>query len=372
MRNFIKAQDKSNAPYFSHRRTAATFVAVAVVSSLALAGCSPGTPAPEGTVAAKIALVAGAPNVFFDPWEESGKIAETEHDVNQVDFVVPPTQTYETAVQITTLNGLVAQGYNGMGIFPNGAEAIRPTYARIAGTGVVIVDITGCSKQPTAALFCIATDVEAAAMAQTELVIKKMGGKGNIVFLAGEPTDPNTMQRVAGVEKAIAATNGAVKLLQVVAGIDSPTAALPAIQSLLASKASEIDGIVSTSYYPSLAGAELWSNNPEYQRIVFAAADASPEVMSAIKSGAIYGSMFQDPLGQGIIAAYVLNEIITKGCTVRDDAPWTKSSLTDQLMATGTKFIDKTSVDQYIGKPYGLPDETAKLFDRLPEFLKCR
>jgi ribose transport system substrate-binding protein len=287
--------------------TAALAAAVAV----GLAACAPRTPSAGAPAAggqtgapaaaqgpAKLALVAGGPNVFFDPWGESATTAKAQYQIPTVDYVVPPTQTFETAVQITTLNGLVSQGYNGLAVFPDGAEAIRPTYQRIAASGVSIVDITGCSKQPTAALFCVATDVRQAAYEQAKLVIAKMGGQGNLVFLAGEPTDPNTIQREDGINQAIGETNGAVKLLQVVAGIDSPAAATPAIQSLLAGSADQIDGIVSTSYYPSVAGAEIWQNNPQYRRIVFAAADNSPQVMQAIQSGAIYGSMFQDPLGQ--------------------------------------------------------------------------
>src|SRR5437016_10079135 len=43
-------------------------------------------------------------------------------------------------------------------------------------------------------------------------LIKAMGGKGNIVHLAGLLVDPNTTLRENAVEKAIAETNGAVKL----------------------------------------------------------------------------------------------------------------------------------------------------------------
>lgn len=370
-----------------HRRSAVPALALAALTALTLAACSSRTPTADSTAAAgqgngsasnatpqgpaKIALVAGGPNVFFDPWGESATTAQQQYSIPTVTYVVPPTQTFETAVQITTLNGLVSQGYNGMAVFPDGAEAIRPTYSRMAASGVSVVDITGCSKQPTAALFCVATDVEAAAYAQAKLVIEKMGGKGNLVFLAGEPTDPNTVQREDGINKAIAETNGAVTLLQVVAGIDSPAAATPAIQSLLAGSADQIDGIVSTSYYPSVAGAEIWSNNPQYQRIVFAAADNSPQVMQAIQSGAIYGSMFQDPLGQGTISAFMLNKIISEGCTVKDDAPWTTTSLTNKLLATGFEFVDSSNVADFEGKTYGLPDETKKVLDTVPQFLNC-
>lgn len=357
---------------FSRATLAVTaFAATAALLTGCNATADPNSGGDGETAGANIALVPGGPNVYFAPWEQSAVDAQSEFGIEKVSYVVPPTQTFETAVQITTLNSLASQGTNGMAVFPNGATAMQPAYQRIVDQGVSIIDLAGCTQQPTPALFCLATDVEAAAKAQTELVIEKMGGEGNIVFLAGQPTDANTVQRQAGVEAAIAETNGKVTLLQVVSNIDSPTDASPAIQSLLAGSADEIDGIVSTSYYPSVAGAEIWSQNPEYQRIVFSAADSSPEVMKAIQDGAIYGTMFQNSSGQGLVAAYLLNRIISDGCTVNESGPWKKSALTDRLMDSGYQFVDADTVDDFIDKPYGLPDVTKTLLAEADDYLTC-
>jgi len=320
---------------------------------------------------AKIALVPGGPNVYFLPWKQSAVDAQKRFGINKVSYVVPPTITFATAVEITTLTSLVSTGYNGFAVFPDGATAMQPTYLRMARAGASIIDLAGCTKQPTPALFCLATNVEAAAVIQTKLVIKKMGGKGNIVFLAGEPTDANTVQRENGVKTAIAATHGAVKLLQVVSGIDSPAAATPAIQSLLAAKAAQINGVVSTSYYPSVAGAEIWSKNPQYQRIVFVGADNNPKVLKAIQDGAIYGTIYQNSSGQGIVAAFMLNKIIHDGCKVNAHGPWVKTALTKNLFPTGIQFINKSNVKQVIGKPYGLPANTVQLLAAGPKYLTC-
>lgn len=372
----------------SGRRRSRYVLAAGLAATFGLTACSGGTAAtsPSGGAAAassggaaskpakpaKIALVPGGPNVYFAPWEKSAADAMSQFQIGQVDYVVPPTQTFETSVQIGTLNSLTSKGYNGLAVFPDGATAMQPTYQRVAARGVSIIDLAGCTKQPTPALFCLATDVTAAAKEQTRLVIEKMGGKGNIVFLAGQPTDANTVQRQHGVEAAIAETGGAVKLLQVVSNIDSPTAAAPAIQSLLAGKADQINGVISTSYYPSVAGAEIWSKNPQYQRIVFAAADNAPEVMAAVKSGAIFGTMWQNSSGQGLTASFMLNKIISGGCTVKDSGPWKTSELTNRLIDSGYQFVTKENVATYDGKPYGLPDVTTKLLEKAPQYLTCQ
>lgn len=346
-------------------------LALAITTAVGTAAAARTTSHAQQANKSKIALVPGGPNVYFSPWDKAASFAQTVFDLNKASYVVPPTITFATAVQVNTLNSLVSKGYNGFAIFPDGATAMQPTYQRMVNAGAAVIDLAGCTKQPTPALFCLATDVQKAARIQTNLVIKKMGGKGNIVFLAGEPTDANTIQRENGVKQAIAATHGKVKLLQIVAGIDSPSAAAPAIQSLLASKASQIDGIVSTSYYPSVAGAEIWQKNPQYRRIVFIGADNNPHVIKAIQDGAIYGSIFQNSEGQGVVAAYLLNKIVNDGCKVNPKGPWTKTALTDRLFPTGIEFINKTNVQQVVGKTYGLPANTFHLLEIANNYLTC-
>jgi ABC-type sugar transport system substrate-binding protein len=124
-------------------RTRAMMIgATAVTAALLLAGCNatedPSTAGGGDAKAgeANIALVPGGPNVYFAPWEQSAKDAQSKFKIGKVSYVVPPTQTFETAVQITTLNSLASQGVNGMAVFPDGATAMQPAYQRIADQGV--------------------------------------------------------------------------------------------------------------------------------------------------------------------------------------------------------------------------------------------
>jgi hypothetical protein len=67
----------------------------------------------------------------------------------------------------------------------------------------------------------------------------------------------------------------------------------------------------------------------------------------------------------------MLKRIVTDGCTVNAGGPWTKTSLTDKLLATGFEFVDGTNVANYVGKSYGLPDQQQKVLDTVPQFLTC-
>ena len=104
--------------------------------------------------------------------------------------------------------------------------------------------------------FCLGTDVYNSAYLGTKELIKAMGGKGNVVHLAGLLVDPNTTLRENAVQKAVDETNGAVKLIQTVADTDAQEAADQKINALLGSQKDQIDGMIATGYIPSVVASK--------------------------------------------------------------------------------------------------------------------
>src|ERR1700729_1262792 len=139
----------------------------------------------------KIAIVAGGPNVYFTTWGQVAQVMAKQLGVT-VTYVVPPTPTYDPSVEVSTIDSLVAQGYNAFAVFPDGESAIKPTYQRLVSRGIPVFDLAGCTTDPTPALLCYATNVKASATYETQVLQQRMGGSGNIAFLTGLLTDANT------------------------------------------------------------------------------------------------------------------------------------------------------------------------------------
>jgi ABC-type sugar transport system substrate-binding protein len=76
----------------------------------------------------KIAIVAGGPNVYFTTWGQVAQVMSKQLGVT-VTYVVPPTPTYDPSVEVSTIDSLVAQGYNAFAVFPDGESAIKPGVA---------------------------------------------------------------------------------------------------------------------------------------------------------------------------------------------------------------------------------------------------
>jgi ribose transport system substrate-binding protein len=319
----------------------------------------------------KIAIVAGGPNVYFTTWGVVAQTLSKQLGVT-VTYVVPPTPTYDPSVEVSTIDSLVAQGYNAFAVFPDGESAIKPTYQRLISRGIPVFDLAGCTTDPTPALLCYATNVKASAYYETQLLQKAMGGHGNIAFLTGLLTDANTALREQGVDQAVAASGGKVKLAQLVSNIDDPSAAPPAIESLLASKGSILNGMLSTDYYPSIAAASIESSDPQFRHVLFIGQDNSPTVMNAIANHDIYGTMYQNDYGQADVAITWLYDILAKGCTVNPNGPFTPiPGPTSRFINSGYMLVSQATIGQYLGKPENIPSNTAQVLAETSQFLSC-
>ena len=362
------------------RRSRRYLVPLLAIIILGVAACSGSTSGGSSKPAAakvvpkskiKIAIVAGGPNVYFTTWGQVAQAMSKQLGVT-VTYVVPPTPTYDPSVEVSTIDSLVAQGYNAFAVFPDGESAIKPTYQRLISRGIPVFDLAGCTTDPTPALLCYATNVKASATYETQVLEKAMGGRGNIAFLTGLLTDANTALREQGVNQAVAASAGKVKLAQIVSNIDSPSSAPPAVESLLASKGSILNGMLSTDYYPSVAAASIESSDPQFRHVLFIGQDNSPTVLTAVEKHYIYGTMLQNDYGQAYVATTWLYDILAKGCTVNPNGPFTPiPGPTSHFINSGYMFVSQSTISQYIGKPANIPSNTAQVLAETSKFLSC-
>jgi ribose transport system substrate-binding protein len=292
----------------------------------------------------KIALIPGGPHPYFAPWEQAAADAKKDFGIAAVDFKVPTE--WKLNLQTELIESLATQGYNAFGIFPGDAVGINSTVSELKGNNIPAVALAGCAQDPTDMGFCLGTDVYNSAYLGTKELIKAMGGKGNIVHIAGLLVDPNTKLREDAVQKAVDESNGAVKLLQTVADTDAQEAADQKINALLAAQKDQIDGMIATAYIPSVVASKSLRTLGD-KRIKFIGIDDDKIVLDAIKDGFVAGTMAQNPYGQGYIGAYVLDLLASGSCTVKADAPWIKTPQTARFIDSGTMVINASNLESY-------------------------
>ena len=130
-------------------------------------------------------------------------------------YEFPPA--WELTAQNDLVETLVAQGYNAFTIFPGDANATNTLMDELKANGIPSVAAGGCTTEPSPAAFCLATDVGNSAYIGTKKLIEAMGDTCTvedpcqIVHIASRLVDPNTVARIAAVDKRVAESNGTVE-----------------------------------------------------------------------------------------------------------------------------------------------------------------
>ena len=330
--------------------------------ALGLAVCA--TPLAAHAADTKVALVPGGPHPFFAAWEDAAKDATAELGL-EAEYHVPAA--WDLSQQNEMIESLVGQGYNAIAIFPGDASGSNAVLGELEGFDVPSAALGGCTQSPSPALFCLGTDVYESAYEGTKQLIDAMGGEGKIVHLTGYLVDPNTKLRIDAVEKAAEEAGDGVEVIQTIADIDAPEPADEKINAFLASRGSEVTGIVSTAWVPSVVASTSLRNLGD-KRIKMVAIDHDQVVLDAIKDGFVHGTMLQNPYGQGYIGAFAL-DAVRSGCSFKEDAPFQTTAQTDRFIDSGTAFVNAASVDTYQDKMVGV---TAEIMDGFKErFMDC-
>jgi ribose transport system substrate-binding protein len=305
----------------------------------------------------RVAIVPGGPHPYFLPMEPGLADSVEANGLGESAFRAPPEWNLEDQNQL--LNSMAAQGFNAFGIFPGDANATNAIMSELAAAGFPVMAIAGCVTEPTDAAFCFGTDVGNSAYLGTKALIEAMGGEGAIMHGTGYLVDPNTQIRIEAVERAVAETDGAVTIVEHIADIDDQESADEKINSFLAARGDEIDGIVTTAYVPSTVSATALRNLGD-GRIRMVGIDDDPIVLDAIRDGIIDGTMAQNPYGQAFVGAEIL-AMLAKGCTPAEDAPY--------FVDSGTLLINADNVESY-GED--LKVITAEIAETFPaEYLTC-
>jgi ribose transport system substrate-binding protein len=321
--------------------------------------------APIAQAGTKLALVPGGPHPFFAPWEQAAKDAAKDFKLEAGEYKVP--QEWKLDLQNKLLESLAAQGFNAFGIFPGDATGTNATMQELLDFGAPSVAIGGCTQSPSPAKFCLATDVYRSAYLGTKALIKAMGGKGNILHTGSRLVDPNTQLRIKAIDKAAEEAGPGVKIYQHLTDTDSQETGDQKINGLLAAKAAEIDGIVSTGYVSSVVAARSLRNIGD-KRIKMIGIDDDPIVLQAIKDGFLQGTMAQNPYGQGYIAGYVLNKL-QNGCKIKKNAPFQETPQNKTFIDSGTLLIHAGNIDTYKDELKKIADGIIGSFDQ--KYLTC-
>jgi ribose transport system substrate-binding protein len=281
----------------------------------------------------RFAFSFGGVNPYADPVpgaaNDMAKILKIPNIIEQT------PQHWEQNEQNVILDAFIAQDIRGIFMMPSNSTAVNAEITKIVKAGVPVVCMGGPPDDPTDAVLTLATDVYQSAYNGTIAIIEKIEENGNIVALSGQISDPNTKARFQASADACAKYPN-VNLIQQIGDIDDAELSMTAVENLLAAQGDKINGIISTAYYPSVAIA-TYLTDPKYSHIIGVGIDTDEKVLDAIRAGSLYGTMSQNPYGQGYICTLTL-KMLADG--------WTYKSTESKHIDSGSFLITTDNINE--------------------------
>jgi ribose transport system substrate-binding protein len=249
------------------------------------------------------------------------------------------------------VEALSTKGYKAFSIYPGDPAGANALFAQLKARGQLVVAYGAEPDLPTPVPFTVATDIKAAAMTATEKLIEFLGGKGRILNVLEMVTDINTKKRDEGIREVVARHPG-VEIVQTISDMTQVSEAVTKIQSALAARMDELDGIITTGYNPTIAAAAVlseWHKDHRHKRIRFIGIDTGSTVLQAIRDGAIDATVAQNPPGHGYISCLLL-KLLLDGWRPR--APY-------QFVNAGIVVVTKDNIDTYAAEVRKITDGIA-------------
>ncbi len=244
--------------------------------------------------------------------------------------------------QNVNVEALSTAGYKAFSLFPGDAVAANGLFQMLRDHGQNVVAYGAQPALPTPIPFTVGTNIKGSAMTATEELIRLMGGHGKILNLLEATTDVNTRARDEGIQEVVA-KHPDVQIIQTLSDMIKMGDATTKLQSALAARAGDIDGIIATGFNPTVAAASLlteWNKDPTHKYIHFVGIDTDSTVIRAIQEGRIDATIAQNPFGHGYLSCMILH-LLNEGWTPRQ--PY-------QFIDSGIVIVNRDNLDTYAVK----------------------
>ena len=159
--------------------------------------------------------------------------------------------------QISDIQGLIAQEFDVIVVYPDGGEAITKAMRQATQAGIAVVPYAvgeGFPGTPGEDFLVVTTEsVVGVGKTLAEWTVKELGGKGNIIVLGGTPGNPTSAAMAEGWQAVFAANPGITVLEGPVDTMWDPAQAQKVMAGMLA-KYPQIDAVMSDYGQGSMGG----------------------------------------------------------------------------------------------------------------------
>ncbi len=314
----------------------------------------------EAEVDYKLAIYMPIPNPWFEKMQDG-------IDAFTADTGIPVHVQYGTEWaqedENQMVEGLIAQGYNGISISPCDPSGANSLLQEMIDQGVKVTCHSTLANLPTPAPFQSTPDLVLVAKEQTIELCKAMGEKGGFLNFLDDPGDPNQKVRGEAVKEELQNFPD-VEFLGEIGGITSLDEGISKISAAIASYGDDLDGFTVHGATAGIAGSAVLTQleNDAEEGIIFVSHMDTPEVLKSITDGYVYTTWVQNAYAVGYISAMLL-KLQLDGYTPKEDYAFInawgtfayKDTIEDgsyvQELIDGSNEIVETLAEDYFNPP---------------------
>lgn len=246
----------------------------------------------------------------------------------------------DVSVQTNIIETFITQKKDLIIAVPCQVDALVSVVKKCNEAGIPVMTVNNQLGDGADVLTYVGVDEYKGGQMQGELVKDMLGGKGNIVLLQGVLGSYAQIARQKGLEDYLKENAPDIKIVAAQNNDWDNAKTVTVMQNFLTRfPAGQINGVVVQGPYDALAAADTIKSagRTELEGKVIGY-DMPQEVVDAIKSGVLYGTIDQDPTKQGDLVVQVACDYLTGKIK--------KEEIQAETWADLPK-IDKNNVDQY-------------------------
>ncbi|MFV0434363.1 MAG: substrate-binding domain-containing protein [Leucobacter sp.] len=197
----------------------------------------------------------------------------------------------DVSTQATQVDQFIQAGVDAIMVVPVQADTLQPQVAAAKEAGIPFLDVNATLNNPDVAGSVQPDDVAAGAQ-EAEMMVDKLGGKGNVVILQGPLGGSGEINRGAGIDKVLK-ENPDIKVLAKDTANWSRDEAVNKVKNWISAFGDDIDGVISQNDDMGL-GALQALREAGMDDVPIVGIDGIEDGLKAVKNGEFIGTSLQN------------------------------------------------------------------------------
>ncbi|MEN9408207.1 MAG: hypothetical protein RL216_181 [Pseudomonadota bacterium] len=227
--------------------------------------------------------------------------------------VIRLSQNFDVQTGTEQMNTCIARGVDGIILWPLDPQAYIPGLARAKEAGIPSIIINSPMDEAANEFIVSFTGPDTyqqGGMAADSLQAA-LGGKGNVIVIAGQAGNGTTIGRVGGFVDRLAEIGSEIVVLETVNADFDQQKALVASRDLITRFGDQIQGVYANDDTMARGFIDAWKEaRPGQPMPIVIGINGQVDAFESIRAGEMYSTIVQSPFEDGLLAINTIVDII--------------------------------------------------------------